>query len=160
MVGRVLPTAICVRGVNDRCVLQFTLILASGCALHRRTSLVIHRIDFFFFSVSLSGFERRQRATFPAVSRADSPKRKVCASASSAAPRLRERTRHRWGCSKKPRLEGCVSTKTTTERLRPARLTVRRPLHRSLPFGAGTTTGAVLALIGRRARCSLVRTLS
>ena len=48
MVGRVLPTAMCVRGVDDLCVLQFTLIIAAGCALHRRTSRVIHRIELYF----------------------------------------------------------------------------------------------------------------
>lgn len=55
MVGRVLPTAMCVRGVDDLCVLQFTLIIAAGCALHRRTSRVIHRIELCFL-----GFERRR----------------------------------------------------------------------------------------------------
>ena len=48
MVGRVLPTAMCVRGVDDLCVLQFTLVNAAGCALHRRTSRVIHRIELYF----------------------------------------------------------------------------------------------------------------
>lgn len=33
----------CVRSVDDQCVLQFTLILAASCVLHRRTSRVIHR---------------------------------------------------------------------------------------------------------------------
>ena len=33
----------CVRNVDDQGVLQFTLILAAGCVLHRRTSRVIHR---------------------------------------------------------------------------------------------------------------------
>ena len=35
--------AICVQGIDVQCVLQFTLIHAAGCALHRRTSRVIHR---------------------------------------------------------------------------------------------------------------------
>ena len=35
--------AICVQDVDVQCVLQFTLIHAAGCALHRRTSRVIHR---------------------------------------------------------------------------------------------------------------------
>lgn len=35
--------AMCVRNADDHCVLQFTLILAVGCVLHRRTSRVIHR---------------------------------------------------------------------------------------------------------------------
>lgn len=33
----------CVQDVDVQCVLQFTLIHAAGCALHRRTSRVIHR---------------------------------------------------------------------------------------------------------------------
>jgi hypothetical protein len=37
--------AICVQDVDVQCVLQFTLIHAAGCALHRRTSRVIHRIE-------------------------------------------------------------------------------------------------------------------
>ena len=39
--------AICVQGVDVQCVLQFTLIHAVGCALHRRTSRVIHRSKLF-----------------------------------------------------------------------------------------------------------------
>lgn len=35
----------CVQGVDVQCVLQFTLVNAAGCALHRRTSRVIHRIE-------------------------------------------------------------------------------------------------------------------
>ena len=45
--------AICVQGIDVQCVLQFTLIHAAGCALHRRTSRVIHRSKlcvWFFFS--------------------------------------------------------------------------------------------------------------
>ena len=37
----------CVRDVDVQCVLQFTLINAAGCALHRRTSRVIHRLESF-----------------------------------------------------------------------------------------------------------------
>ena len=37
--------AMCVQGVDVQCVLQFTLIHAAGCALHRRTSRVIHRLE-------------------------------------------------------------------------------------------------------------------
>ena len=40
--------AMCVQGVDVQCVLQFTLIHAAGCALHRRTSRVIHRSKLFF----------------------------------------------------------------------------------------------------------------
>ena len=39
--------AICVQDVDVQCVLQFTLVLAAGCALHRRTSRVIHRSKLF-----------------------------------------------------------------------------------------------------------------
>ena len=39
--------AICVQGVDVQCVLQFTLIHAASCALHRRTSQVIHRSKLF-----------------------------------------------------------------------------------------------------------------
>ena len=42
--------AMCVRNADDHCVLQFTLILAAGCVLHRRTSRVIHRRELFFSS--------------------------------------------------------------------------------------------------------------
>lgn len=37
--------AICVQGFDVQCVLQFTLVNAAGCALHRHTSRVIHRIE-------------------------------------------------------------------------------------------------------------------
>ena len=37
----------CVRDADDRCVLQFTLRNAAGCALHRRASRVIHRSELF-----------------------------------------------------------------------------------------------------------------
>ena len=85
MVGRVLPTAMCVRGVDDLCVLQFTLIIAAGCALHRRTSRVIHRIELYFL-----GFERR-RGQLPTCFHADptTPEREEeenCDGASAAGP--------------------------------------------------------------------------
>lgn len=35
----------CVQDADDRCVLQFTLRSAAGCALHRRASRVIHRSE-------------------------------------------------------------------------------------------------------------------
>ena len=41
----------CVRNADDHCVLQFTLILAAGCVLHRRTSRVIHRQELFWQKV-------------------------------------------------------------------------------------------------------------
>lgn len=37
--------AICVQDFDVQCVLQFTLINAAGCALHRHTSQVIHRLE-------------------------------------------------------------------------------------------------------------------
>lgn len=43
--------AICVQSVDVQCVLQFTLIHAAGCVLHRRTSRVIHRLKLFSFSL-------------------------------------------------------------------------------------------------------------
>lgn len=39
--------AICVQDIDVQCVLQFTLINAAGCALHRRTNPVIHRQECF-----------------------------------------------------------------------------------------------------------------
>lgn len=39
--------AICVQDIDVQCVLQFTLINAAGCALHRRTNQVIHRQECF-----------------------------------------------------------------------------------------------------------------
>ena len=37
--------AMCVQDVDVQCVLQFTLVHAAGCALHRHTSQVIHRLE-------------------------------------------------------------------------------------------------------------------
>ena len=37
--------AMCVQEIDVQCVLQFTLIHAAGCALHRHTSRVIHRLE-------------------------------------------------------------------------------------------------------------------
>ena len=50
--------AICVQGIDVQCVLQFTLIHAAGCALHRRTSRVIHRSKLCFFFSSYREFAR------------------------------------------------------------------------------------------------------
>ena len=41
--------AMCVQGIDVQCVLQFTLVNAAGCALHRCTSQVIHRSELYFF---------------------------------------------------------------------------------------------------------------
>lgn len=43
MASGVPEAAICVQDLDVQCVLQFTLINAAGCALHRRTNPVIHR---------------------------------------------------------------------------------------------------------------------
>ena len=52
--------AICVQDVDVQCVLQFTLIHAAGCALHRHASQVIHRLECFSFSfLSVRVAERR-----------------------------------------------------------------------------------------------------
>ena len=40
--------AMCVQGIDVQCVLQFTLVNAAGCALHRCTSRVIHRSELYF----------------------------------------------------------------------------------------------------------------
>ena len=42
--------AICVQSVDVQCVLQFTLVHAAGCVLHRRTSRVIHRLKLCLLS--------------------------------------------------------------------------------------------------------------
>ena len=39
--------AMCVQDVDVQCVLQFTLLHAAGCALHRHTSRVIHRLELY-----------------------------------------------------------------------------------------------------------------
>ena len=46
----------CVRDADDRCVLQFTLRNAAGCALHRRASRVIHRSELCVASTGRCGF--------------------------------------------------------------------------------------------------------
>ena len=46
--GRDPGAAMCVQGIDVQCVLQFTLINAAGCALHRCTSRVIHRSELSF----------------------------------------------------------------------------------------------------------------
>lgn len=44
--------ATCVQDLDAQCVLQFTLIIAAGCALHRSTSRVIHRLECLSFILS------------------------------------------------------------------------------------------------------------
>lgn len=56
--------AICVQDVDVQCVLQFTLIHAAGCALHRHTCRVIHRLELyslFFLSRAMEARLRPQR---------------------------------------------------------------------------------------------------
>ncbi len=43
----------CVQDVDVQCVLQFTLINAVGCALHRHTSRVIHRLELYLSETAL-----------------------------------------------------------------------------------------------------------
>ena len=56
----------CVQGIDAQCVLQFTLIHAAGCALHRLASRVIHRPEwsfwFFVFLFTKFGVSFRQRS--------------------------------------------------------------------------------------------------
>ena len=47
---RMPEAAICVQDIDVQCVLQFTLIHAAGCALHRHTSRVIHRLELYILS--------------------------------------------------------------------------------------------------------------
>ena len=44
----------CVQDIDVQCVLQFTLIHAAGCALHRLASRVIHRSEFLFLTFDRS----------------------------------------------------------------------------------------------------------
>lgn len=46
MASGIPEAAICVQDIDVQCVLQFTLLHAAGCALHRHTSRVIHRLEF------------------------------------------------------------------------------------------------------------------
>ena len=55
--------AICVQDFDVQCVLQFTLINAAGCALHRHTSRVIHRLEWSRF------VQPRIESTFPSNGR-------------------------------------------------------------------------------------------
>lgn len=53
--------AICVQGVDVQCVLQFTLIHAASCALHRRTSRVIHRSKLFLICFVFQRFQVKSK---------------------------------------------------------------------------------------------------
>ena len=81
----------CVRGVDDLCVLQFTLIIAAGCALHRRTSRVIHRIELYFF---FFWFRKEEGTTSHLLSRRALPEEetaKVQATRDPSGPTRRRR---------------------------------------------------------------------
>ena len=91
--GRTLPTlkrawpkdgplaAICVQSVDVQCVLQFTLIHAAGCVLHRRTSRVIHRLKLFSFKLD----EKTTKAVVLAIVHHKSVLRKVTKKSQGAA---------------------------------------------------------------------------
>ena len=51
----------CVQDIDVQRVLQFTLIHAANCALHRHTSRVIHRIESFTLVNVISIRSRRPR---------------------------------------------------------------------------------------------------
>ncbi len=56
----------CVQDIDVQCVLQFTLIHAAGCALHRHTSRVIHRLELYHMFVThttVSTVRRRKTGT-------------------------------------------------------------------------------------------------
>lgn len=62
----------CVQDIDAQCVLQFTLIHAAGCALHRLASRVIHRLELFqLFHSDADGWPPRA-TTAAAVSAIDS----------------------------------------------------------------------------------------
>ena len=57
----------CVQDVDVQCVLQFTLINAAGCALHRRTSRVIHRIELYLHPVRSTWVRPRHGGNVPSA---------------------------------------------------------------------------------------------
>ena len=70
--------AMCVRSVDDHGVLQFTLILAAGCVLHRRTSRVIHRQELFLVFSFISSPDGEE---IPSKSRYTKSAKKITGSA-------------------------------------------------------------------------------
>ena len=76
----------CVRDVDVQCVLQFTLIHAAGCALHRRTSPVIHRLE-----LSLSVSVANGRATIGRATRGTGVPRRAIATVRKLSPWQRDR---------------------------------------------------------------------
>ena len=61
MASGIPEAAICVQDIDVQCVLQFTLLHAAGCALHRHTSRVIHRLELYRVHLSQTGRCRRRR---------------------------------------------------------------------------------------------------
>ena len=57
----------CVRDVDVQCVLQFTLIHAAGCALHRRTSRVIHRLELYRLLIATAAVDDNWLASVGAL---------------------------------------------------------------------------------------------
>ena len=60
----------CVQDIDVQCVLQFTLIHAAGCALHRHTSRVIHRLELCSRLLLGSSARTRRRARTTILGRA------------------------------------------------------------------------------------------
>lgn len=60
--------AMCVQDIDAQCVLQFTLIHAAGCALHRLASRVIHRLELYqcFSFCAVRGSEAMTTMAAPA----------------------------------------------------------------------------------------------
>lgn len=80
--------AICVQDIDVQCVLQFTLIHAASCALHRHTSRVIHRLELYDnVSRSLSPNNSVINDTSPRRGRLEFPATAECGSSLSLATR-------------------------------------------------------------------------
>lgn len=93
--------AICVQDLDVQCVLQFTLINAAGCALHRRTNRVIHRQECFSFC-RFSQRRRRQKrqkkfTTIASVSRPAAATPESGAAGRPISSETRERKNRRLG---------------------------------------------------------------
>ncbi len=54
--------AMCVQDIDAQCVLQFTLVHAAGCALHRLASRVIHRLELSNCFTTFLGRSRTKRS--------------------------------------------------------------------------------------------------
>ena len=84
--------AMCVRSVDDQGVLQFTLILAAGCVLHRRTSRVIHRQELFLgLLISHSREILSCRTPGHVRKKITGERRRACKTRRGSFPRLRTR---------------------------------------------------------------------